>query len=319
MTTLHVHYPSLKAGEHARILRERLPALVRLTDAEETGLDDAAVLVDGRPTPELLAQLPALRAVVIPWAGVSEVAHGTLSKRPDLAVHNLHHNAAPVTEHAIGLLLAAARGIVPSDQALRAGDWRPRYAESTDPLLSGGNAVVVGAGAIGRRVARALKGLGMKAQLVGRTAREGVCSSSELPRLLADCSALILALPLTEASRGLIGAAELALLPDAAVLVNVGRAELCEEDALYDALRGGHLRAGLDVWYRYPEDEVQRASTMPSRHAFGELPNVVLSPHRAGHGAATPRLRAEALAELLAALAAGEAPRGSRVDLTLGY
>jgi phosphoglycerate dehydrogenase-like enzyme len=318
MTSLHVHYPNLREGEHARALRTALPPEVRLSDAAEERLEDVAVLVEGLPTRELLARLPALRAVVVPWAGVGAAAREVLAERPGLEVYNLHHNALPVVEHAVGLLIAAARSIVPADRALRAGDWRYRYDESDDPLLAGATAVIVGAGAIGRRVARVLEALGMQARLVGRTARAGVSGVAELRELLPVAAALVLALPLTPESEGLVGAEELALLPDGAVLVNVGRGALCDEAALYEALRSGRIRAGLDVWYRYPEDEAARSATPPSAYAFGELPNVVLSPHRAGRSSATERLRAAHLAEVLRALARGAEPPG-RVDLARGY
>jgi phosphoglycerate dehydrogenase-like enzyme len=111
----------------------------------------------------------------------------------------------------------------------------------------------------------------------------------------------------------------LARLPRGAILVNVARGDVVDEEALYDALASGHLGgAGLDVWYRYPESEEARAATLPARRPFHELENVVLSPHRAGHGRGTEAARAAHLARLLAAAAGGEAiPH--RVDLDRGY
>ena len=318
MPSLHVHYPKLKEGEHARCLREALTGDVQLTVTEEPDVERVTVLVDGQPSPEQLAGLPVLETVVIPWAGLSDKAREALLPYPELRVHNLHHNAAPVAEHALALLLAAARSIVPADRALRAGDWRPRYAASDDPLLAGTEALVIGAGAVGRRVARALEGLDVRPRLVARSARDGVHGIEQLHELLPSAAAVVLALPLTPESEGLLGARELALLPERAVLVNVGRARLVDERALFEALRSGRLRAGLDVWHRYPLTEQERTSTRPSELAFEELDNLVLSPHRAGHGRETPRLRALALAQLLGRLARGEDP-GDRVDVQRGY
>ncbi len=92
------------------------------------------------------------------------------------------------------------------------------------------------------------------------------------------------------ADDGLLGAAELALLPDGAVLVNIGRGPIVDERALYEGLRDGRPHAaGLDVWYSYPPDEAARANWPPSAYPFHELDNVVLSPHRGGAADETAR------------------------------
>jgi phosphoglycerate dehydrogenase-like enzyme len=144
---------------------------------------------------------------------------------------------------------------------------------------------------------------------------------AELPALLPKADALVICLPLTDETRGLIGESELALMPDRAILINVGRGPIVDESALYHALHDRTLHAaGLDVWYNYPNDEPGRKSTSPSEYPFHELNNVVMSPHRAGapHTPETESLRMRALAELLNAAARGE-PIPNRVDLDLGY
>ena len=112
-----------------------------------------------------------------------------------------------------------------------------------------------------------------------------------------------------------------------AILVNVARASLVEEQSLFDALQSGKLRAaGLDVWYRYPENDATKGymgyinisdsarNTPPANLPFHELPNVVMSPHRGGTSADVEAARVRALAEML-----GKVPMPNRVDLTLGY
>jgi phosphoglycerate dehydrogenase-like enzyme len=302
-------------------LRARLTAEVTRT-VEEDGPCD--VLVDGTPDRARIEKSVGLRALVIPYAGVPRATRELLREFPAVAVHNLHHNAAPTAELAIALLLAAGKALVPLDRALRRHDWRPRYAPERrdDFLCAGRTALVLGYGAIGRRVAAACRGLGMQ---VMATRRSGPCAGPDevfgpdaLDSLLPRARALFVCLPSTGETDGLLDAARLALLPDGAVLVNVGRGPIVDEAALFGELESGRLAAGLDVWYRYPEDEEARADTAPATQPFHELENVVLSPHRAGLCAETERLRAEGLAEMLNGAARGE-PMPHRVDLDRGY
>lgn len=284
------------------LLRALLPGLAL---AVGEGFGEVDVLVAGRPDAGHLDRVG--RALVIPYAGLPARTRALLLERPALAVYNLHHNAQAVAEGALALLLAAARRVVPMDRALRERDWRPRYGPDPAVPLAGRTAVVLGYGAIGRRVGRMLEGLGM--------AVIGVRRGEPWPLERADV--LICALPSTPETRGRLDAAALARLPEHCTLVNVGRADLIDERALYRALADGRLHgAGLDVWYRYPRSPEERAP--PSDCPFHELDSVVMSPHRTGHGAWVEEARARALAEVLEALASGGEPP-SRVDPSRGY
>ena len=140
-----------------------------------------------------------------------------------------------------------------------------------------------------------------------------------LPQLLPQADVLLIALPGTPETEGLIGEAELALLPRGTVLVNIGRGPIVDAGALYRSLKEGHLLgAGLDVWYNYPPDPESRSHTPPSDYAFHELENVVMSPHRGGGSDGSDRLRVIHLTVLLNAAARGE-PIPNRVDLEMGY
>jgi phosphoglycerate dehydrogenase-like enzyme len=308
-------------------LREALePGVELFVGAEPPAGVSPRVLVCGTPSAEQLAACPDLERLVIPYAGVPDATRRLLMGTPAITVHNLHHNAASTAELAVSLLLAAAKEVLPHDRDLRQGNWERRYCEPTATTLAGGHAVVLGYGAVGQRVARVLGALDMHVTAVRRGAqpgdrhgRVGLAPPSQLPRLLPSADALIVCLPLTEATRGLLDAAMLGLLPVTAYVVNVGRGALIEERALYEALVGGRLAgAGLDVWYRYPKDVEARAETPPSAYPFHELGNVVLSPHRAGLTRQNEEARAAALAALLHALAAGKAP-DNLVDLKQGY
>jgi phosphoglycerate dehydrogenase-like enzyme len=325
--SLSVHLLQLPyTQETVAELRARLHPEVTLT----TGLElprpaRFRILVAGRPQREHLVASPHLEALIVPWAGIPDPTRELMRDFPHIALHNLHHNALPVAEQAIALLLAACKFIVPMDRALRAHDWTPRYEPNPSLLLEGRTALVLGYGAIGRKVARLCQGLGMEVVAVRRTAAATVpggprvAGIAELHDLLPRAGAVLICLPLTPETEGLVGAAELALLPRDAVLVNVGRGPVVDEAALFQALRDRRLyAAGIDVWYNYPPDEGSRFHTPASRFPFHELDNVVMSPHRAGSSTETERLRVTHLAEMLNTAARGE-PLPNRVDLQAGY
>jgi phosphoglycerate dehydrogenase-like enzyme len=303
-------------------LKGRLAERVHLTSGA-TVSPATHILIGGRPMREQLLASRELRAVIVPWAGVPESTLELLRDFPHLALHNLHHNAAATAEMALALLLAAAKFIVPIDQRLRANDWSPRYAPSRSIGLHGKTALIVGYGQIGQRVGRVCRALDMS---VLATRRNRIAADAaevhpiaDLPQLLPRAQVLIITAPLTSETRNLIGEWELALLPPGALLVNVGRGAIVDEQALYLALKSGHLAAaGLDVWYNYPRDEAAQTNTAPSRYPFHELDNVVLSPHRGGDEAGIDAVRMQHLAELLTAAARGE-EMPSRVDLVAGY
>jgi phosphoglycerate dehydrogenase-like enzyme len=291
------------------------------------------VLVAGRPTLQQLQASPNLRLLVIPFAGLPDdtrtVLTDPLNGLGHIAVHNLHHNTVQTAEMALALLLAAARLLVPNDQALRRGDWTLRYEPPPVTILHGKTVLILGYGAIGQHVGRVCQALGMDVRAVRRRAaipapaglNVATFSIDALPGLLPQTDVLMITLPLTEETRGLIGADALALLPAGALLVNVGRGPIVDEAALYQALHSGRLAAaGLDVWYHYPESEAARTHTLPSAYPFHELENVVLSPHSGGGFGSpyTERERMLHLARLLNAVHRGE-PAPNRVDLRLGY
>jgi phosphoglycerate dehydrogenase-like enzyme len=292
---------------------------------------DTEMLIDGRATVEQMDQCPNLRYVVIPFAGVSPAIIDVVRRYPKLSLHNLHHNAPETAELAIALLFAAAKQVVPIDQALRKNDWRPRYSPESAELLEGKTCVLLGYGEIGRRIGAVVSALGMKTIPVRRNpAAEGEVGPGDLRAVLPKADVLMITVPLTPETEGLIGARELAAMPAKSILVNVARAQIVDELSLFTALESGPLHsAGLDVWYRYPKDEgtavpsyfvapPSAADTAPSQYPFHELPNLVMSPHRGGATAGTERRRVQHLATLIAAAGRGAAVP-NRVDLDLRY
>jgi phosphoglycerate dehydrogenase-like enzyme len=324
---IHVHLSYPPALEDLAFLQSQLHSDVQLTVGDLPNPAQFEILVNGRPTPEELSASPNLHTVIIPWAGVPEVTAVRLRDFPHIKLHNLHHNAPIVAEGMLMLLLGVARLVVPFDRALREGNWTPRYQKPAPSLLlQGKTALILGYGAIGQRLAQHCRALGMIVHATRRSLKSPIIDNGvtihpapALRDLLPQADALLICLPHTPETDGLLGANELALLPPRAMLVNAGRAAIVDEAALYAALASGQLHgAGLDVWYNYPQDEAARASTFPAERPFHTLNNVLLSPHRTGLVAETEPLRLRALAELLNAAAQGQSLPNA-IDLTRGY
>jgi phosphoglycerate dehydrogenase-like enzyme len=284
------------------------------------------VLVCGVPDEESITASPNLRHLIIPWSGLPRKTRELMLEHPEISVHNIHHNAVPVAEMAITLMLAAAKELMPIDSSFRRHDWGKRYDFRAMHLIAGRRALILGYGAIGREIAARCRAFGMEVKAVRREVGSGgeeedgvaVYPSSSLAEVLPEADVFFLSLPLTDETKGIIGKEELALLPGGAILVNVSRGRIVDEKALYESLKISRIRAGLDVWYSYPESQESRACTPPSEYPFNELPNVVMTPHLAGHSDGTEALRARELARVLNRAAEEGAPPG-RVDVKLGY
>ncbi|WP_181779320.1 NAD(P)-dependent oxidoreductase [Pseudonocardia pini] len=246
---------------------------------------DVVGALPGRPfvTAELLERADRLKVVYIASAGYDSIDVEAATARGVAVVNAAGNNVVPVAEHAVGLLLSVSRKIGQLD---RRAHRERRGLHFTDvgafpPELAGGTLGLVGFGAIGRRVARiAGAGLGMSVLVhdpfldPDQARSAGVEPVAELDELLARADAVSLHLPLTEGTRGLIGARELARMREGAFLVNTARGPVVDTDALVDALRSGHLGgAGLDVTDPEP---------LPAGHPLFDLDTVVLTPHHAG-------------------------------------
>lgn len=304
------------------------PQIVLLTGKDLPHTADYQVLVSGRPTGEQLEASPALHTLIIPWAGLAVPTGELLGNYPHLAVHNLHYNAVTTAESALMLLLAAAKLILPFEQRFREHDWRPRYLSPNPALmLAGKTALILGYGSIGQHVGKVCRAMGMRVMATRRSLEAShsddphaeVYPAGELHALLPQANVLVITLPLTPETDSLIGEPELNLLPENAILVNVGRGSIVDQAALYQALKEGRLHsAGLDVWYHYPPDEDSRAHTPPADFPFHELENVVMSPHRGGGALEGELLRMEHLARMLNLAAKGQA-LPNKVEPKRGY
>lgn len=211
---------------------------------------------------------------------------------------------ASTAELALALTLAAQRGIPQFVRDAEDHQWQLR----SYPSLADRRVLIVGYGGVGKAVEARLAGFETAVTRIARTARiERGPSGEEVPvhgldellPLLAETEVAILAVPLTDDTRGLIGAEELAALPDGALLVNVARGPVVDTAALVAELQRGRLRAALDVTDPEP---------LPAEHPLWTCPNLLISPHVGGDSSAMlPRMRALILRQI-EHLRSGERP-----------
>jgi phosphoglycerate dehydrogenase-like enzyme len=163
----------------------------------------------------------------------------------------------------------------PARYAAITGDKRPLYPPVMLEELTGKKVLLVGYGAIGKEIERMLAPFHVEMVRVARSARPEppVHAVSELDSLLPHAEIVVLILPLTEESHGLIGSRQLALMQQGALLVNAARGPIVDTDALVEALQAGKIRAALDVTDPEP---------LPEGHPLWSCPNLLLTPHVAG-------------------------------------
>jgi phosphoglycerate dehydrogenase-like enzyme len=222
--------------------------------------------------------------------------------------------SADVAEHALALMLAHTRRLAELLELQRTH----RFIATPRPTLAGKHLVIVGHGSVGRRLARASRALDMRVTAVSRTGRTApdeidgvtVVAAERLAEVLPAAAFVVIACPLTPATRGMFGAAMLAQLPPQAYVISVARGGIVDETALVDALSAGRLAgAALDVFAQEP---------LPADSPLWETPGLAITPHVAGLGEEYLARCIEALLANVSALGSGR-PRTGLVDRHVGY
>ena len=243
------------------------------------------------PDGEFFAALPDLRVVQLLSAGAERFA-GRLPE--GVALCNARGAHTPSTaEWAVAATLAAQRGLPFFVREQDAGRWTPR----THASLVGANVVVVGAGDIGRRIGRMLSGFDVELTYVARTARDDVRPTTDLPELLPQADVVIVIVPVTDETIGLVDAGFLAAMRDGALLVNAARGVVVDTDALLAELTAGRLRAAVDVTEPEP---------LPEGHPLWSAPGLLITPHVGGDVPGTNERAAAAVTDQLRRILAGE-------------
>ena len=317
---LRVAFVGTFAASLADPVRARLDTPCEVIVADEAGivprLPEIDVLVSMGFTRAMGAAATRLRLVQVPGAGLDRIDRAALPAHARLA--NAYGHETGIAEYVMGAMLAWTRELGRLDGALRQGTWASQWAVGVPPPplwpeLRGRTLGILGYGRIGQALARRARAFDMDVHAIRRDpARSRGDDLAVLggPDALADvlrrADYVAVTLSLDAATRGLVGARELASMKRTAVLVNVARAEIVDEDALYRALADRVIAgAVLDVWYSYPTGP---GPARPSRHPFHELPNVLMTPHVSGWTDGMLAARAEVIVENVRRTARGEPP-----------
>lgn len=298
---------SLSTPMHVEITRDR--------EEIERLLPDIEIAV-GRFPHDLIAKAPKLRWMQQWGAGADWLLkYPEAAEAPFVLTNASGVHAVPISEHILAFLLAFARGFPRAQRDQLESRWNPiRGSELLE--LAGSTLLLVGVGAIGARTARVAAAFDMRVVGVRRDPSIGVDGVAEmhgladLRALLPEADFVVLTVPLTHETRGLIGASELRAMKDSAYLVNIGRGGTVREADLVQALEQGWIAgAGLDVFEEEP---------LPADSPHWGMDNVIITSHYSG---ATPRYHERAFAifvDNLKRYLAGQ-PLRNVVDKSLGY
>ncbi len=319
MPALLLAREALEEGGEA--IRRRWPELALIPYDPSTGEvegDPSAAEVLFRwwgprePIRRLLAAAPKLRWAHSVYAGVNDWDLGELARRGILLTNAVGVYGVPIAETVLLYMLMVAKRVWEHRRHQEAHRWQLLEHDE----LTGRTVGIVGTGSIGREVAVRARAFGMRVLGVRRRPEplpefDQVRTYDALRDWLAPQSDfLVLALPLTPQTRGIVDREVLAALPRGAHVINVARGEVLDEGALLDLLRSGHLGgAYLDALSQEP---------LPADHPFWDLPQVYLTPHNSW---SSPRVRERTWAlflENLEAYRQGQ-PLRNRVDLAAGY
>lgn len=286
--------------------------LADLTDMQRLmpALAEAEIVVGHIWRPDF-PEAPRLKLLQAATAGVDMIDLPSLPR--GITLCNVFGHEPAIAEYVMMMTLALTLRLFETVTDFRNGSWAAHQPAGGSPHgeVFGKTIGILGYGRIGREVAKRAVGFGCKVVAANRSAiaDKGDASEiyplAELDRMLPQCDVLLIAAGLAPETTGLIDARRLSLMKPTALLINIGRAAIVDEEALYKALSGNRLGgAALDVWWQHwsPEHPDRR----PSRFPFHELPNVLMTPHCSGFTEGTADRRWGDLAANLDRCARGE-------------
>jgi len=252
---------------------------------------------------DALDRLPDLKMIAVAATGTDNIDLAACRARGIVVSNIRDYSLVSVPEHCFALMLALRRNLVAYRADVEAGRWQAssRFCLLDHPItdLAGSKLGIVGYGALGRKVATLGRAFGMEICVTARsTLPDTDIVQLPLDELLQTCDVVTLHLPLSDSTRHMLGAAELAAMKPGAVLINTARGGLVDEAALAAVLQTGAICAGFDVLSREPP--------VPDNPLLGlRLPNFILTPHTAWASAGAQQILADMLVDNLEAFIAG--------------
>ena len=315
-TVLTFHAQDEQRREAAEILAP-FGGIAFLTDTGEDRAARSAMLraaeaviawFPGRElSPDDVRDLSQVRLIQLVSAGADGVEFAALPRQARVAA-NVGAYADPMAEHVLAMALALAKRLPRNQARMAEGIF-----DQTETLRVRGRTVgILGYGGIGRACARLFRPLGTHIYAINTSGRADELADragtlAGLRDMLATADIVVVTLPLTRATRGLIGARELGLMKDDAILVNVARGAIVDEDALFEHLKAHpDFCAGIDTWW----DEPESGQPFRPRLPFLSLPNVIGSPHNSGIVPGMSAVFMAAAADNVAAYFRGDHIRG---------
>lgn len=291
---------------------------------------DANIVVGWRPTQEFLDSAKNLQLFINPGVGVQHHIEPfrQLVKTRDIVLVNGHGNTYFTAQHTVALLLALTNKVVPHHNWMVDGLWRRGDAYGKSKPLRNRNIGLLGYGAVNQKVHKFLSSFNVRF-FICRNTWEGKkentptpaqkYESSQLNEFLKEIDILIVAVPQTTQTKGLIGQNELELLGNDGLVVNVARGPVIDEGALFNVLSEKKIAgAAIDVWYEYQPEPDDNGRKFPFHNPFHELDNIVLSPHR-GASPMDDLGRWDEVIENITRFAQGRSDFLNVVDLERGY
>lgn len=250
--------------------------------------EDADVLLGPYVTNRIVGTAKHLKLIQVPWTGMDTFDfHSVEGCR--VPVCNTHSNADSVAEIGLAMVLDLLKKVSYHDRKMRVGNWnrdqQPLSLKSK--MLCKQTVCVLGFGNIGSRIGKLIAAFGAKVIAVDGNARPGDIAEEIFPNhqvkdAVAGADIVICTLPLTDSTRGMINHEMFGCMKSGVIFVNMSRAAVVDEDAVWDALECGKLGAfGSDVWWNAPK-RGETESYPSAKHEFWKLDNVLMSPHRAG-------------------------------------
>lgn len=295
--------------------------LVLLSDTlEGSGEADAYTSADVVIGVRRTAAQPALSARLyqVPGAGHDGIDPAAVPAGCSLC--NVFGHERAIAEYVLAALLARHVPLTAADEQLRRGDWHYWAGKPTGlrTELGAQSIGILGYGHIGQALAERCAAFGMRVEVANRSAVKDphLAASWGLPdlaKMLARVDFVVNTLPLTDTTRSLIGTSALAAMQPHAIILNVGRGAVIDEDALYDALADNRIGGAiLDTWYVYPSADTPNPH--PGNRPFHLLPNVTMTPHMSGWTHGTIARRRADMADNVNRLARNE-PLRNRIPL----